>query len=214
MDSARYIALEGPIGVGKTSLTKLLADELDGTTLLEEVDNNPFLPKFYKDVKKYAFQTQLFFLLSRYQQQKEMAQDDLFTRAVVSDYIFAKDKIFAYLNLDEDELGLYEQTFRLLDARIPKPDLVIYLEATSDVLLDRIEKRNKHYESTITTEYLQDLVEAYNKYFFYYNDTPLLVVNTSEIDFVNNPLDLENLVREIKSIRGGVHHYIPLGSEK
>ncbi len=213
MDSARYIALEGPIGVGKTSLTKLLADELDGTTLLEEVDNNPFLPKFYQDVKKFAFQTQLFFLLSRYQQQKEIAQHDLFTRAIVSDYIFAKDKIFAYLNLDEDELGLYEQTFRLLDARIPKPDLVIYLEASSDVLLERIEKRNNDYESTITTEYLQDLVEAYNKYFFYYNDTPLLVVNTSEIDFVNNPSDLENLVKEIKSIRGGVHHYIPLGSE-
>ena len=106
MDIARYIALEGPIGVGKTSLTKLLAEELDGTTLLEEVDTNPFLPKFYKDVKKYAFQTQLFFLLSRYQQQKEITQGDLFTRAIVSDYIFAKDKIFAYLNLDEDELGL------------------------------------------------------------------------------------------------------------
>ena len=212
MDIARYIALEGPIGVGKTSLTKLLAEELDGATLLEEVDTNPFLPKFYKDIKKYAFQTQLFFLLSRYQQQKEITQQDLFTRAVVSDYIFAKDKIFAYLNLDEDELGLYEQTFRLLDAQIPKPDLVIYLEASCEVLLDRIETRNNAYESTITVDYLQALVEAYNKYFFYYNDTPLLVVNTSEIDFVNNPSDLENLVKEIKSIRGGVHHYIPLGS--
>ncbi len=212
MDRARYIAVEGPIGVGKTSFTKLLAEELEGTTLLEEVDNNPFLPKFYRDVKKYAFQTQLFFLLSRYQQQKEMTQQDLFQKTVVSDYIFAKDKIFAYLNLDEDELGLYEQTFRLLDARIPKPDLVIYLSATCETLFERIEKRNHEYEQNISSEYLEKLVDAYNKYFFYYNDTALLVVNTTEIDFVNNPSDLSNLIKEIESIRGGTHHYIPLGS--
>ncbi len=214
MDRARYIALEGPIGVGKTSLTKLLAEELGGVTQLEEVDDNPFLQKFYKDTKKYAFQTQIFFLLSRFQQQKELNQQDLFQKTVVSDYIFAKDKIFAYLNLDEDELGLYEQTFRLLDERIPKPDLVIYLQASCDVLLSRIEKRNNDYERSITKEYLKALVEAYDKYFFYYGDTPLLVVNTSEIDFVNNPLDLANLVKEIKSIRGGTQHYIPLGSGK
>lgn len=212
MDTARYIALEGPIGVGKTSLATLLAEELHGVTIFEEVENNPFLPKFYKDIKKYAFQTQLFFLLSRFQQQKELNQHDLFKSTVISDYIFAKDKIFAYLNLDEDELGLYEETYRLLDARIPKPDLVIYLQASCEALLERIEKRNNDYEQTITKDYLQRLVESYDKYFFYYNDTPLLVVNTTEIDFVTNPSDLSNLIKEIKSIRGGCHHYIPLGS--
>jgi deoxyadenosine/deoxycytidine kinase len=212
MDSAKYIAVEGPIGVGKTSFAKLLANELDGVTLLEEADDNPFLQRFYRDIKKYAFQTQLFFLLSRYQQQKALTQQDLFQKTVISDYIFAKDKIFAYLNLDEDELGLYEQTFRLLDERIPKPDLVIYLCASRDVLLDRIDKRNNDFEKNIAREYVEKLIQAYNKYFFYYNDSALLVVDTTDIDFVNNPADLSNLIKEIKSIRGGTHHYIPLGS--
>ncbi len=212
MQKARYIAVEGPIGVGKTSLTEFLAEEMSGRTLLEEVDTNPFLSNFYSDIKKYAFQTQLFFLLSRYQQQLELNQCDLFNTNVISDYLFAKDRIFAYLNLDENELGLYEQVYRLLDARIPKPDLVIYLQASSEVLLERIRKRNKDYERNISEEYLNRLVDAYNKYFFYYSDTPLLVVNTTEIDFVNNPSDLSNLVREIKSIKGGTQHYIPLGS--
>lgn len=212
MESARYIAVEGPIGVGKSSFAKLLAEAIGGTTLLEEVEANPFLPKFYNDIKKYAFQTQLFFLLSRYQQQKQMSQQDLFEQVVVSDYIFAKDRIFAYLNLDEDELSLYEQTYRLLDARLPKPDMVVYLQASCEVLQERIEKRNHEFEKNIEESYLEDLVNAYNKYFFYYSDTPLLVVNTTDIDFVSNPEDLSNLIKEIKSIRGGHHHYIPLGS--
>jgi deoxyadenosine/deoxycytidine kinase len=212
MDRARYIAVEGPIGVGKTTLAELLAGELNGRSFIEEVETNPFLPNFYRDRKKYAFQAQLFFLLSRYQQQKDLAQADLFSTTVVSDYLFAKDRIFAYLNLDENELGLYEQVFRLLDARIPKPDLVIYLQASSEVLKERILKRNKDYERNIEEEYLEDLVDAYNKFFFYYNDTPLLVVNTTEIDFVKEPSDLSNLVKEVRSIKGGIQHYIPLGS--
>jgi len=161
---------------------------------------------------EYKDDCQLFFLLSRYQQQKGLSQCRLFDKSVVSDYLFAKDRIFAYLNLDENELGLYEQVFRLLDARIPKPDLVIFLQASRERLVERIEKRNKDYEKNITREYIEKLVEAYNKYFFFYTDTPLLVVNTTEIDFVNNPEDLSNLVKEIKSIKGGVQHYIPLGS--
>lgn len=212
MDEARYIALEGPIGVGKSSLAKLLAEELGGRTMLEPVDENPFLVNFYGDMKKHAFQTQLFFLLSRYQQQQELNQRELFGQSVVSDYLFAKDRIFAYMNLSEHELGLYEQVFRLLDSRLVKPDLVVYLQASSEVLLERIEKRNNDYERKIEEEYLENLVEAYNKYFFYYTETPLLVVNTTEIDFVENPEDLSNLVKEIESIRGGTHHYIPLGS--
>lgn len=211
MEKARYIAVEGPIGVGKTSLAEFLAKEFNGRVLLEEVDGNPFLNNFYIDRKKHAFQTQLFFLLSRYRQQKDLSQQELFHSAVVSDYLFAKDKIFAYLNLDENELALYEQVYRLLDARIPKPDLVIYLQARTEILLDRIKKRNKTYEARIEEGYIENLVDAYNRYFFYYTDTPLLVVNTSDIDFVSYPEDLANMVREIRSIKGGVQHYIPVG---
>jgi len=212
MEKSRYIAIEGPIGVGKSSLADLLAQKMGGSTLLEEVDSNPFLSSFYGDIKKYAFQTQLFFLLSRYQQQKDMFQRELFSSTVVSDYLFAKDRIFAYLNLDENELGLYEQVYRLLDTRIPKPDLVIYLQASTDVLFDRIRIRNKDYEKSVREDYLIKLIDAYNRYFFYYNETPLLVVNTTEIDFVNNAADLANLVKEIKTMKGGSQHYIPLSA--
>jgi len=212
MEKSRYIAIEGPIGVGKSSLADLLAQKMGGSTLLEEVDSNPFLSSFYGDIKKYAFQTQLFFLLSRYQQQKDMFQRELFSSTVISDYLFAKDRIFAYLNLDENELGLYEQVYRLLDTRIPKPDLVIYLQASTDVLFDRIRLRNKDYEKSVREDYLTKLIDAYNRYFFYYNETPLLVVNTTEIDFVNNAADLANLVKEIKTMKGGSQHYIPLSA--
>lgn len=211
MEKARYIAVEGPIGVGKTSLTEFLVAEFKGRVLLEDVDNNPFLNSFYQDRKKFAFQTQLFFLLSRYKQQKDLSQQELFNSTVIADYLFAKDKIFAYLNLDENELSLYEQIYRLLDARIPKPDLVIYLQARPEVLIERIKKRSKAYEANIEEDYIEKLVDTYNKYFFYYTDTPLLVINTSDIDFVSHPEDLANVVKEIRSIKGGVQHYIPAG---
>lgn len=213
MNKPKYIAVEGPIGVGKTTLVELLTKGLNAKPLLEEVAGNPFLPKFYENIKKYSFQTQTFFLLSRYKQQQELSQVDLFDQSIISDYLFAKDRIFAYLTLDENELGLYEQIFRLLDARIPKPDLVIYLQAPSEVLIGRIDKRHNEYERGIEETYLEDLVEAYNKYFFYYTDTPLLVVNTTEVNFEENPEDLSNLLKEIESIKGGTHHYIPLGSK-
>lgn len=212
MENISYIAIEGPIGVGKTSLAMLIADEFGGRLLTEEVEDNPFLPKFYTDVKKYAFETQLFFLLSRYRQQKEMVQQELFGSVVVSDYLFAKDRIFAYLNLDENELSLYEQVYRLLDTRIPKPDLVVYLQASTDVLFQRIEKRSIEHERHIEEKYLESLVEAYNRYFFYYTETPLLTVNTSEIDFVGKRSDLDGLVKEIKLMKGGAQHYIPITS--
>lgn len=214
MEKSRYIAIEGPIGVGKSSLAALLAEELGGRTLTEVVEANPFLTTFYGDIRKYAFQTQLFFLLSRYQQQKEVFQQDLFSSTVVADYLFAKDRIFAYLNLDENELQLYEQVYRLLDTRIPKPDLVVYLQASTDALLERIGRRNKDYEKSIKEDYLVRLIEAYNRYFFYYNETPLLVVQTTDIDFVGNRDDLRNLVREIKNMKGGSQHYKPLASKK
>lgn len=210
MDKARYIAIEGPIGVGKTTLAELLAREFNGRAILEEVDGNPFLKDFYQDRKRYAFQTQLFFLLSRYQQQIGLRQQDLFSGTVITDYLFAKDRVFAYINLDENELVLYEQVFRLLDTRVPKPDLVIFLQARSDVLIERIKRRGKDYERGIEEDYLVRLVDAYNRYFFYYTDTPLLVVNTSDIDFVNYPGDMSNLVREIRSLKGGTQYYIPI----
>src|SRR3990172_6069530 len=154
MEKTQYIAVEGPIGVGKTSLTELLAIEFDGRHIFENIEENPFIRNFYKDRQKHAFQTQLFFLLSRYQQQKDLSQQGLFNRVTVADYIFAKDRIFAHLNLDDNELSLYEQIYKLLDARITKPDLVIYLQAEPRVLIERIRKRNKDYEKDIEESYL------------------------------------------------------------
>lgn len=208
----RYIAIEGAIGVGKTSLAKILAQKFGSRLIQEEVSNNPFLDRFYEDRRKYAFQTQLFFLLSRYRQQRELAQGDLFETGIVSDYMLAKDKIFAYLNLEDDEISLYEMVYRLLVPTVPRPDLVIYLQARPEVLLSRIRKRGVEYERNISLDYLRMLSDAYNEYFFHYNETPLLVVGTSEIDFVESPRDLEQLLREVKSVKRGTQHFIPLGS--
>jgi len=208
----RYIAIEGPIGVGKSSLAKILAQKYASRLVKEEVQGNPFLERFYENPRKYAFQTQLFFLLSRYRQQRELAQGDLFEAGVVCDYILAKDKIFALINLEDDEVSLYESIYKLLVSTLPKPDLVVYLQARPEVLLSRVRKRGIAYERNISLDYLRTLSDAYNEYFFHYNETPLLVVNTSEIDFVESPRDLEHLVREVKSVKRGTQHYIPLGS--
>ncbi|MBE0606152.1 MAG: deoxynucleoside kinase [Deltaproteobacteria bacterium] len=208
----RYIAIEGPIGVGKSSLAKILAQKYASRLVKEEVQGNPFLERFYENPRKYAFQTQLFFLLSRYRQQRELAQGDLFEAGVVCDYILAKDKIFALINLEDDEISLYESIYKLLVSTLPKPDLVVYLQARPEVLLSRVRKRGISYERNISLDYLRTLSDAYNEYFFHYNETPLLVVNTSEIDFVESPRDLEHLVREVKSVKRGTQHYIPLGS--
>lgn len=205
----RYIVVEGPIGVGKTSLVKLLAKEFNARCILENPEGNPFLPNFYKDRKKYAFQTQIFFLLSRFNQQKEIAQLDLFNQITLCDYLFAKDRIFAILNLDDHELALYEQIFKLLNTKIPNPDLVIFLQARPEILLKRIKKRNIPYEKEIDIDYLKELNEAYNYYFFHYNHSPLLVIDTSEIDFVRSREDLEQLIREIKRMKKGTWYFIP-----
>ena len=210
--TGRYIAVEGPIGVGKTALARRLATEFGARLLREQVEENPFLRRFYEEPERYAFQTQLFFLLERYRQQCELGQLELFSEGIVADYLFAKDAIFAALTLNADEFQLYQQIFQLLDRRLPRPDLVIYLEARPEVLLRRLRKRDRDFERGITPEYLERLTEAFRDYFHHYTETPLLVINCSDIDFVEHGGDLADLIKEIRGMRQGVQHYIPLGS--
>jgi deoxyadenosine/deoxycytidine kinase len=212
MAKAKYIVVEGPIGVGKTSLAKMLAIEFQARMVFERVEDNPFLPKFYKSRETYAFQNQTFFLLNRYQQQMELAQQDLFNQNTVADYLFAKDQIFATLTLSPEELNLYQQIYALLNTRVPKPDLVVYLQARPEVLYKRVKKRDKKFERGVTFEYLSEVSQAYNQFFFHYDETPLLVINTSEIDFVSSSEHLADLIKEINNMGSGTQHYIPLGS--
>lgn len=209
-----FIAIEGVIGVGKTSLCELLAETWNGRLIFEEVDENPFLPRFYEDRKSYAFQTQLWFLLSRYRQQSEaVAQQDLFHRITICDYLFAKDRIFANINLDDDELQLYNHVAATLEAQIPAPDLVVYLQASTEVLLRRIERRGRPYEFNMDPTYIGLLNEAYNHFFFHYDRTPLLVINTDGIDFMSDRSELEEIVQQIVKVRSGVTYYQPLRSK-
>jgi deoxyadenosine/deoxycytidine kinase len=212
MAKAKYIVVEGPIGVGKTSLAKILAAEFQARSVFERVEENPFLAKFYRSRETYAFQNQIFFLINRYQQQMTLGQQDLFNQGTVADYLFAKDRIFAALTLSAEELNLYQQIYALLNARVPKPDLVVYLQARPEVLYKRIKKRDKKYERGVTFEYITEVAQAYNQFFFHYDETPLLVVNTSEIDFVSSSKDLADLIKEINSMGSGTQHYIPLRS--
>lgn len=210
----RYIVVEGPIGVGKTSLAELLAERLQARKLLEGPDENPFLAQFYTDMRRYAFQAQLYYLLNRFRQQQELAQFDLFKQSLVSDYLFAKDKIFAYLTLDDNELALYERLQPLLEMRVVKPDLVLYLQASTDVLVRRIQLRARASEWELGQAYLEDVNAAYNHFFFHYSATPLLVVNTNEIDFVKHKEDFEDLVKQVETVRAGTQYYVSLGSRK
>jgi deoxyguanosine kinase len=207
----RYIAVEGPIGVGKTTLAQVLAERLGGRVVLEAVEENPFLPGFYADRRKHAFQAQLFFLLSRFQQQQELFQQDLFSQSTIADYLFAKDRIFAALTLAPEELALYERVYELLGPRIVRPDLVVYLQARTEVLLSRIKKRGRDFERGFDAAYLEALAKAYNDFFFHYDDGPLLVVNASDVD-LGAPEDQEALVQVIRRHRKGIQHYMPLGT--
>lgn len=206
MDRPRYIVVEGPIGVGKTSLVNAIAGRYSARTCFEIVEENPFLSAFYDDRAKYAFQTQLFFLLSRYKQQQELFQPDLFQQVTVSDYFFAKDRIFAHLTLSSHELALYERVYDALAPRVLKPDLVIYLQARMDVLLGRIAKRGREFERQFDAAYLEQVCRAYNDHFGHYTETPLLVLNTSEFDYVGNPGDLEHVLELIDQHTEGIKH--------
>ena len=206
-----YIAIEGVIGVGKTTLAKMLSDKLGARLVLEKFEENPFLPNFYEDPEHYAFQTQIFFLLSRYRQQQELFQADLFHSHIVSDYIFEKDKIFAYLTLRDDELKLYENLLATIEKTIPPPDLVIYLQSSNDRLMTNIKKRGRAIEKHMSDEYIKELNEAYNYFFFRYKSTPLLIVKATDIDFVNNPEHFEDLLTQIlRPNKAPVEYYSPL----
>ncbi len=209
----RHIAVEGPIGVGKTSLVQLLADRFEGVMVLEDI-TNPFLPSFYEGRAGAAFQVQIYFLLSRFQQQREIAQMNLFQRLVLADYSFPKDRIFAYLNLDDTDLRVYEKLYPVLEQEVPKPDLVIYMQASVPVLVERIKRRARDFERAMEPEYLERLSEAYSYYFFHYRETPLLVVNTDEIDFVNNLSDFDAFVEQIMRSQRGTQVYVPVGSQR
>jgi deoxyguanosine kinase len=205
----RYIVVEGVIGVGKTSLTKLLSTRTNGRLNLEVVEENPFLTQFYKNRAAYAFQTQIFFLLSRFRQQQNLFQHDLFSATLISDYLFAKDRIFANLNLSDDELALYNQLAGILEQRVLKPDLVIYLQARTEVLQQRIQWRGRAYEQDMEDAYLNALNGAYSYFFHHYKDSPLLVVNTDDLDFVNVPSDFDLLFEHIQEPFSGTRYFAP-----
>lgn len=211
MSEIKYIAIEGVIGAGKTSLANMLAKKINANLILEEFETNPFLSKFYDDRKRYAFQTQMFFLVNRFKQQQELNQEDLFSQFIVSDYIFAKDNIFAYMNLSGDELKLYETLFPQLQRDLRKPDLVIFLQASNDRLMYNIKKRNRKIEKSIAKSYIRELSEAYNDFFFKYSNTPLLIVNSTDIDFVNREKDFEELFNQIfREDRAFVEYFNPV----
>ncbi len=205
----QYIAIEGVIGVGKTSLTKKLSDHFGGRILLEQHEENPFLKDFYNNPRQFAFPVQLFFLLSRYRQQQEIPQRELFQDLLVTDYMFAKDRIFASLNLEDRELILYDKVALMLERDILKPDLAIYLQSNTERLMSNIRKRNRNYEKTITSEYIRSLNEGYNRFFLNYSDSPLLIVNSTEIDFVNKEEDFEDLIHQIARPISGTQYYSP-----
>jgi len=209
---SRFIAIEGCIGAGKTSLVNLLGKQFDAQVVRELDSENPFISKFYQDRDSFGFQTQVFFLLNRYKQYTGLSQRDLFSSVVLVDYLFHRDRLFASLNLKDQELKLYDQIYSLLSNKVPTPDLVIFLQASTDILRSRVEKRGREYEAYMDPSYLDSVNKSFNNYFFYYAETPLLVINTNEIDFVDKKCDLDELIIKINNHKIGREYYNPLGS--
>ena len=212
MNIPYHIAVEGTVGVGKTSMAKVLGERLDAKLILEEFEENPFLVEFYKDAERYAFQTQLFFLLSRYRQQQQLQQIDLFAKTLISDYMFVKDRLFAALNLNDKEMSLYNSVARILEKSVLSPNLVIFLQADTDRLMDNIKIRGREYEKMIDWKYIDALNQMYNEFFFRYDSSPLLIINTNDIDFVNNKNDLEEIIQFIRIPGEGTRYFNPLKS--
>ena len=209
------IAVEGVMSIGKTEFCAMLAEQCNACCILDGVDDNPFLPKFYKNRSPYAFQTQLWFLLSRYKQLSEtLLQQDLFHEVAVTDYLFAKDRIFAAVNLDENEFALYNTIARILEKDVPRPDYVVYLQASTETLVKRIEKRGRPFEFNIDPHYIDALNRAYNHFFFHYTSTPLLIINTNSIDFINNEKEREEVIDQILLGKAGSNYYQPLGFDE
>ena len=212
--SSYHICIEGTIGVGKTSLAKLIADEMDAKTVLEKFEDNPFLSDFYSDKKRYAMQTQLFFLLSRYKQHQDLQQMDMFTNAIISDYMFDKDRLFATLNLSDMELDLYNRIANELQKNIVYPDLIIFLQSETDRLMYNIKIRGREFEKDMDWKYIDDLNQIYNEYFFRYDKGPLIIINTNDIDFVNNKNDLKEIIDFIKKPSEGIRYFNPIKTFK
>lgn len=208
-----YIVIEGPIGVGKTSLCRRLAKQLGSEVLLEQPEDNPFLERFYQSPRQFALPTQLFFLFQRARQLSVLKQQDMFVSALASDFMLDKDMLFAKINLDDDEFRLYQQVYEQLSLEVPLPDLVIYLQAPVEVLVDRINRRGIDYERSINTKYLEKLANAYTEYFYKYNSSPLLTVNATHINLVDNDHDFGDLMGHIRSIKTGRHFFNPLAEQ-
>lgn len=206
----KYLVVEGPIGVGKTSLARRLAEHFGCDLVLEQAEENPFLPRFYRDPKHFALPTQLFFLFQRARQMQDLRQSDLFNPVRVADFLLEKDRLFAELTLAPDELGLYEQAYTHLAIDAPVPDLVVYLQAPVNVLLNRIHRRGLNHELSIEMEYLEKLTDAYARLFHNYNRSPLLIVNAAEINPVESDTDFAQLVRAIEKARSGRHYFNPV----
>ena len=209
MRNLYYVAIEGTIGVGKTSLADLLSDKLSAKLVLEAFEDNPFLSDFYEDPERHAFQTQLWFLLQRYQQQQDLRQVDMFQNLVITDYMFVKDRLFASLNLNEKEMSLYDTVANMMERNVIHPDLVIFLQAGTETLMKNIASRGREIEKNISEDYIDALNQVYNEYFFRYQDTPLVIINTNNIDFVNNHKDLEEVINYIRQPVTGTKFFNP-----
>ena len=209
MRNLYYVAIEGTIGVGKTSLANLLSEKLSAKLVLEAFEDNPFLSDFYEDPERHAFQTQLWFLLQRYQQQQDLRQVDMFQNLVITDYMFVKDRLFASLNLNEKEMSLYDTVANMMERNVIQPDLVIFLQADTGTLMKNISKRGRDIEKNISEDYIDALNQVYNEYFFRYQDTTLVIINTNNIDFVNNHKDLEEVINYIRQPVTGTKFFNP-----